>query len=197
VLRKVTLRDLNKAAEAGALLALLDDLRRAYDAVFRVIHHYRKQQGFRTGRGSQEIGGSFVLGAWGENSLFFEPVGRKQGAVRVEAQSKDSPPQPAFRLRIEAEGPLWAPDRVRLIAEGEPDVAEADDLVFQALGSLPQTEALTGAPGVSVKALVGAVKKSEKTVRRALERLLDSDRILVTGTVSKQAKLYAVKTNDR
>lgn len=193
VLRKVTLRDLNKAPEASALLALLDGLRRTYHVVFRIIHHYRKQQGFRTGRGSQEIGGSFVLGAWGENSLFFEPVGRKQGVVRVEAQSKDNPPQPAFRLRIDAEGPLWAPDCVRLVAEREPDVAEADDLVFQALGSLPPTEALTGAPGVSVKALGGAVKKSEKTVRRALERLLDSDRILVTGTMSKQAKLYAVK----
>jgi bifunctional DNA primase/polymerase-like protein/AAA domain-containing protein/primase-like protein len=194
VLRKVTLRDLNKAAEASALLALLDGLRRSYQVVFRIIHHYRKVQGFRAGRGSQEIGGSFVLGAWGENSLFFEPVGRKQGAVRVEAQSKDNPPQPAFRLRIDAEGPLWAPDCVRLVAEGEPDVAEADDLVFQALGSLPPIEALTGAPGVSIKAIVGAVKKSEKTVRRSLDRLLDSDRVLVTGTVTKQAKLYAVKS---
>ncbi|HAM56347.1 MAG: hypothetical protein A2X51_14355 [Candidatus Rokubacteria bacterium GWC2_70_24] len=194
VLRKVTLRDLNKAAEAGALLAILDALRRRYGVVFRIVAHYRKVQGFRVGRGSQEISGSHVLGAWGENSLFFEPVGRKQGVVRVEAQSKDNPPQPAFRLRIDAEGPLWAPDCVRLVAEGEPDIAEADDLVFQALGSLPPTEALTGAPGVSVKALAAAVKRSDKTVRRALDRLLDGERILVTGTVSKQAKLYAVKS---
>src|SRR4030095_13324755 len=100
---KVTLKDLNKAAEAGALLAILDDLRRRYNVIFRLIHHFRKQQGFRTGRGSQEIGGSFALGAGAENSLFFEPIGRKQGLVRVEVQSKDGAPVPPFRLAITTE----------------------------------------------------------------------------------------------
>jgi hypothetical protein len=116
-LRKVTIRNLNHADEASALLNVLDLLRREYGVIFRLIHHYRKTQGFRAGRGSQEIGGSFVLGAWGENSLFFEPIGRKQGAVRVEVQSKDGAPAAGFRLTLEAEGPAHAPTLIRLIAE--------------------------------------------------------------------------------
>lgn len=109
VLRKLTGKDLNKAQEADALLGALDELRRRHGCVFRVLHHYCKSQGFRTGRGSQGIGGSFVLGAWGECSLFFEPIGRKQGAVRVEVQTKDGAPVPAFRLAIHAEGPARGP----------------------------------------------------------------------------------------
>jgi hypothetical protein len=98
VLRKVTLKDLNKAAEAGALLATLDRLSRTFKALFRVLHHYRKIQGsHRAGRGSQEIGGSFALGAWGVNRAFFEPVGRTQGTVRLRVQCKDAPPRPPSR----------------------------------------------------------------------------------------------------
>src|SRR5262249_36124998 len=54
VLRKITLKDLNKAAEASGLLAILDDFRRRDGVIFRILHHYRKAQGFRVGRGSQE-----------------------------------------------------------------------------------------------------------------------------------------------
>lgn len=117
VLRKMTTRDLNKAQEASALLGVVDELRRKYAVVFRIVAHFRKSQGFRVGRGSQEIGGSYVLGAWGENSLFFEPIGRKEGARKVAIQTKDSPPGPPFRLVFYAEGPSHAPTLVRLIAE--------------------------------------------------------------------------------
>jgi len=192
VLRKLTNRDLNKAAEAGALLGTLDDLRRRYGVLFRVLHHYRKAQGFRVGRGSQEIGGSFVLGAWGESSVFFEPIGRKQGAVRIDIQSKDAPPQPAFTLHIETEGPAGAPERTRLVADVDVPLAEIDDGVFQAVASLPPTEATEGHPGVTVKAIVEALKKADKTVRRALDRLLEAERILVIGTVTRKTKLYGV-----
>src|SRR5262249_45598369 len=99
-LRKVTLRDINRADLASSLLKTHDELRRKHGAIFRLVHHYRKSQTFRSGRGSQEISGSYVLGAWAENSLFFEPVGRKQGLVKVEVQTKDGPPQPPFRLVI-------------------------------------------------------------------------------------------------
>jgi len=191
-LRKVTLKNLNHADEASALLAILDDLRRRYNVVFRLVHHFRKQQGFRTGRGSQEIGGSFVLGAWGENSLFFEPIGRKQGPVRVEVQSKDGAPVPGFTLTIESEGPRHAPTLVRLVAQEDADPHEADELVFQAVAALPKQDAMTGAPGVPFKAIKDGVKKGDKTVRRALDRLLADERCLVTGTATKQAKLYGV-----
>jgi hypothetical protein len=196
VLRKLTLKDLNKADQAGALLASLDELRRKYGVLFRILHHYRKQQGFRTGRGSQEIGGSYVLGAWGECSLFFEPIGRTQGAVRVEVQTKDGPPVPAFRLVFQAEGPLHAPTTVTLSAEPESDRQDADDSVLQAVASLPKTEALFGAPGVTRAAVAAALKRSEATVRRALKRLEDAGRLLVTGQATKKAALYAVAVKD-
>jgi hypothetical protein len=191
-LRKVTVKNLNHADEASALLAVLDTLRREFGTIFRLIHHYRKQQGFRTGRGSQEIGGSYVLGAWGENSLFFEPIGRKAGAVRVEVQSKDGAPVPPFRLRLEAEGPAHAPTLVRLVAEDDAADSGIDDLVAQAVATLPPAPAVSGQSGVTVKALAEALKKSDKTIREALKRLLSAGRCLEVGTASRGLKLYGV-----
>ncbi len=173
-LRKVTLKDLNKQDQAGTLLAILDDFRRRYHVVFRLVHHFRKQQGFRTGRGSQEIGGSFVLGAWGENSLFFEPVGRKQGAVHVEVQTKDGAPVPGFTLKIESEGPSHAPTSVKLVAEDVVDPHASDELVFQAVATLPKQGTRKGDPGVSKQALIDHLKLSESTIRRALKNLQDA-----------------------
>jgi hypothetical protein len=174
------------------LLATLDDFRRRAGVIFRLVHHFRKQQGFRTGRGSQEIGGSFVLGAWGENSLFFEPVGRKQGPVHVQVQSKDSAPVPGFTLTLKSEGPAHAPTRIRLVATEEVDPHAADEVVFQAVASGTKESAHKGDPGVSVRAAMKATKLSESTVRRALSNLLEVERCLVTGTTNKQAKLYGV-----
>ena len=196
VLRKVTARDLNKAQEASSLLAILDDLRRRYNVLFRVLHHYRKSQGFRVGRGSQEIGGSYVLGAWAENSLFFEPIGRKQGAVRVEAQNKDGPPTPAFQLKIEAEGPMYAPTLLRLLAEDITDEKAAEKLkeaVFEAVATLPAIDPFEGRPGVPLKAICEAVKKSDRPVRTALTALTDDERIVVAGKATKRRALYAVR----
>jgi hypothetical protein len=191
-LRKITGRDLNKAADASAMLAILDDLRRRYNVIFRLIHHFRKQQGFRTGRGSQEIGGSFVLGAWGENSLFFEPLGRKQGPVRVEIQMKDGAPTPGFTLTLESDSPAHALTWVRLVASDQTIASGVDDLVVQALGVLPPEQPTEGKPGVTVKALSDHLKKSDKTIREALKRLKDEDRCLEIGTASRGLKLYGV-----
>jgi hypothetical protein len=198
-LRKVTIRDLNKAAEASALLAVLDGLRREFGVIFRLVHHYRKSQGFRTGRGSQEIGGSYVLGAWAENSLFFEPIGRKQGAVRVEVQSKDGAPVPGFRLRMETEGPAYNPDVVRLVVEedaAEKGAAEVDELVYQAITTAPTEPAREGRGGVALQTIIALVKKSDKTVRASRDRLIDSGRVLVVGLGTKKRKLYGMKVND-
>lgn len=194
VLRKLTRRDLNKASEAGLLLAVLDDLRRRYGVLFRVVHHYRKVQGgYRVGRGSQEIGGSFQLGAWAENSLFFEPIGRKQGAVKVEVQTKDGPPVPAFTLRVEAEGPAHAPTRLVLQADDVTDQSAAEQLqdqILQVLGGLPTVEPLVGKPGVPLKAILDAVKKSDRPVRTALRTLLDTKQVEVVGQAGKRVALY-------
>ena len=149
-LRKVTLEDLNKADQAGALLAELDRLRRRYRCLFRVLHHFRKSQGFRVGRGSQEIGGSFVLGAWSECALYFEPIGRKQGAVKVSTQSKDLPPMPDLAVVMTYEGPAHAPTLVRFTTEDITTKAASDseERVYQAVATCPPVEARSGTPGV-------------------------------------------------
>jgi hypothetical protein len=192
VLRKLTTKSVRDDVDMSPILAILDDLRRRSGCLFRVLHHFRKGQGFRTGRGSQELGGSYVLGAWGENSVFLEPVGRKQGAVKVDIQQKDGPAVPAFRLTIESEGPHHAPTVLRLVATDAPDDQGLDDTLLQAIATLDKSEALAGRPGVAVVTLVSALKKSDKTIRRGLKRLLDAKLILVTGQASKQQALYGV-----
>ena len=197
-LRKVTLRDLNKADLASGLLKTLDELRREYGAVYRLVHHYRKSQTFRSGRGSQEISGSYVLGAWAENSLFFEPVGRKQGLVKVEVQTKDGPPQPPFRLVIESEGPSHDPTLIRLRAEELETGAKTEQLkeqVFQAVATLPKTAPISGKPGVTIKAITVALnRRSDKPIREALKTLEAEGRVQAVGTAAKQADLYEVCT---
>jgi putative DNA primase/helicase len=192
-LRKLTLHDLNKQTEASAILATLDRLRRQHGCLFRVLHHFRKSQGRgRGGRGSQEISGSFVLGAWGESSLFFEPMGRKPGEARVEIQTKDGAPAAPFKLRIESEGPAHAPEVLRLVAEELAPKAELRDTILALLPTLPTTEAEAGQPGVSLKTIIDAVGKSDKTVRNVLKELQALDRVQVVGAATKQAQLFAV-----
>src|SRR5262249_39908811 len=152
----------------------LDRLRRLYGIIPFVIHHYRKTQGFRTGRGSQEIAGSQVLGAWGENSLFFEPIGRTPGAVKIEVQSKDLPPVPAFRLLFEREGPRGGPSGGGSGAGARADTtagAQNRQKVLQALQTLDRTPADEGLGGVPVAAIARATKLSTKTVRGHLHAL--------------------------
>ncbi len=193
VLRKLTTKDLNKADQAGALLKILDDLRREHGVLFRVLHHNRKIQGsYRAGRGSQELSGSYQLGAWGENSLFFEPIGKTQG-VKVTPQCKGGAPVHAFGLRMEAEGPAHAPICMRLHAEDLSQASAAEALkeqVFEAVQSLPPEEAKSGHPGISREAICHAVKRSSFPVRTAIQALADEGRLKEIGKTSKQKKLY-------
>src|SRR5215831_11481160 len=147
-LRKLTLRDINKTDQASAILAVLDGYRRTYGVLFRVLHHFRKsQQGsFRSRRGSQEIRGSFVFGAWGENSLFFSPG---EGGTRVTIQTKDGPAPEPFQLVIDTEGDNANPQVIRLRAEAVND-SSAEDLkkrVLDCVATLPKTLPVTGQPG--------------------------------------------------
>jgi hypothetical protein len=193
VLRKMTSRDLNKADQASALLEVLDAMRRAYGTVFRVLHHFRKTQGPRAGRGSQELSGSYVLGAWAEDSLFFEAVGRKPVVVRIEMQSKDWEPMRPFRLKLYTEGPRHAPTLARLTVED--DRAEdggIDEMVYKAIASLPTSPARTGNDGVPIAVIVKHLNTSDKTVRRALKRLTP-DRVMIVGQMSNLADLYGLK----
>jgi hypothetical protein len=174
VLRKVTSRDLNNGAEVRGLLATLDHFRRTYQVVWRILHHFRKIQGFRAGRGSQELGGSYQLGAWAETSLFFEPLGRHRATIRIDRQSKDAADTVGFQLVFESEGPMHAPAVVRLRAEPLVDASRrgrSREAVLQALATLPSDPGQQGGVGVSVAALVTATRVSRNTVRSILKDL--------------------------
>src|SRR5262249_45983381 len=183
---------LNQSDQAGALGAVLDRLRRQYGVCCRVLAHFRRARGVRLSRGSQEIGGSYQLGAWGEASLFFEPVRRTHGAVRIDAQLKDGAAVPSFTLTFEANGPTLAPTSVRLIAEEVTDDTSQDDAVLQALASAPTTAALVGTAGVSVVTLALTLKRSDKTIRRSLKPLVKGKIAVVSGKAAKNAALYRV-----
>ena len=195
-LRKLTLKDLNKANEASALLATLDELRRQYGVIFRVIHHYRKNQGGRVGRGSQELGGSFVLSAWGEDSLFFEPISRNMPGARLSLQRKDSGATARYTLSIESEGPEHAPTMIRLRADEvsvEPAAEHLKEQIYSAITTLPTTEPLQGNAGVSLKTIQARLnRRSAKPIREALHALHTEERITKVGRGEHNADLWAV-----
>jgi hypothetical protein len=84
---------------------------------------------------------------------------------------------------------------VRLILEEEPsDASEIDETVAQAVATLPVSIAAHGTPGVAPGTIADTLKKSDKTIKRALDRLLDAGRVVVTGRTVRQGKLY--KVND-
>lgn len=199
VFRKLTLQDLNKADEASKLLETLDRLRRKYDVIFRIVHHFRKGQGgYRTGRGSQEMSGSYVLGAWGENSLFFSPIGKAQGMARVEIQRKDAAGMPPFKLTLESNGEhdTSDPEVMRLVThdiDQKTHEAELKEQVYDAIQTCPKTEALKGRDGVTLKAICQHLKRrSDKPVREALKELAREKRVQVVGTGQYNADLWDV-----
>jgi len=195
VLRKVTSRDLNNGAEVRGLLATLDHFRRTYQVVWRILHHFRKIQGFRAGRGSQEVSGSYQLGAWAETSLFFEPLGRHRASIRVDRQSKDAADSVGFQLRFESEGPMHAPTVVRLRAEPLADGsrrARSREVVLQALATLPSDPGRHGGAGVPVAALVTATRVSLNTVRSILKALTAEGLVEVADRGPKGVDLWTL-----
>jgi hypothetical protein len=191
--RKVTALNLSKPEDAQTFLDRLDVPRRKYGAIFRVLHHYRKVGGgggFRSGRGSQEIAGSNKLGAWGEDSLFFEPVTRAGGEVRVTVQRKDGEPPDAFQIVLTDED-----GRVILAAKTEQSVALIETQVLGFIGSMPKELATTtGEPGVSIAAMLasGRTTASESVLRRTVRTLQAAKKVAVVGEADKQKKLYGV-----
>ena len=186
-LSKLTSRNLSKSEEARPLLNRIDQLRRQYGFVAQFIHHYRKGQGERVGRGSQEIAGSYVLGAWSEQSLFLEPKDRTGKIISLVLQSKDAPPLPAPLRLVVTE----TDSAITLTLEDLPTDAGTAERVWAALGTATPSEPTEGDPGVSVKTLSLALKLSDKTVRRALKSLVAAGRAVVAGLVSNNTKLYA------
>jgi hypothetical protein len=196
VLRKIARADLNKADQAQAITDILDDLKREHDVVFRVLHHFRKIQGaYRAGRGSQEIGGSYVWGAWAEDSVFLEPIGRKQGSVKLEVQTKDGAVLPAHRLKIAVDGPAHDPRTITLQVEEITEQSAADQTegqILQAVSSLPKQVPSAGKAGVPIKAIATATRRSDKTVRRHLKALERRGLVEVAGKLSSKEDLWAV-----
>jgi KaiC/GvpD/RAD55 family RecA-like ATPase len=132
---KLTGANLKDPHEVRAVLNRVDALRRRFAFVVLLVHHYRKGQGERIGRGSQELFGSFVLSAWAEQSFFVEPKDRSGKLVTVTLQSKD----------IEAPDPLGVvivetADAITLTLEELPTTAGVAERVWEALGTAPPTE---------------------------------------------------------
>lgn len=196
-LRKMTTRDLNSQQEASKLVNMLDDLRRKHGCVFRILHHYRKGQAHgRMARGSQEIIGSFVLGAWAEVSLFFEPIGRQYGAAKAQVQTKDGMPPEPFKIVIESEGPAERPTLVRLRVEElgkDQKTQEFKEKVYGLVGTLEPTVPKNGGEsGVGISSLARALelKPDHTGLRKSLKALEAEDRLRVAGIGEKGAKLY-------
>jgi muconolactone delta-isomerase len=194
-LRKMTTRDLNSQHEVSKLVNTLDELRRKHGCIFRILHHYRKGQAHgRTARGSQEIIGSFVLGAWAEVSLFVEPIGKQYGIAKAQVQTKDGMPPEPFKIVIESEGPPERPTVIRLRVEelGKDQKAlELKEKVYGLVGNLEATAAREGESGVSIASIALALeRKVTKWLRDILEALVTEGRIRVAGSGAKGAKLY-------
>lgn len=154
------------------------------------------------GRGSQELGGSYVLGAWAEQSVYLEPIGRRGGGTSVDVQAKDAAATTSMRLRWESEGPAHAPLWVRLhLDDLKPDQAPREkhaDQILQLLASLPPEPSPSG-PGVTVKALSEALRISPATTRRALRFLAEKGLCASNGAPSTKHLRYfcASPTNDQ
>ncbi len=190
--RKVTALNLSKPEDAQTFLDRLDTPRRQYGTLFRVLHHYRKVGGggaFRAGRGSQEIAGSNKLGAWGEDSLFFEPVTRAGGEVRITVQRKDGEPPAPFLIALTEEG-----GRVTLTAKTEQSTGLIETQVLNLIATMPKEPAETGQPGVSIAGMLaaGRIAASESVVRRTVRSLEAGKKVAEVGRADKQKKLYGV-----
>jgi KaiC/GvpD/RAD55 family RecA-like ATPase len=184
-LSKMTARSLTKAEEIRPVLNRLDALRRRYSIVVLLVHHYRKQQGERMGRGSQEIAGSYVLGAWTEQSLFLEPKDRTGKIISLTLQSKDGPAEPLRVVVVETA------ETLTVAFEDLPTAAGMAERVWEALGTASPSEPHSGLAGVSVKTLTVVLKVSDKSIRVAMNELVKAGRALEVGKATKQAKLYA------
>jgi putative DNA primase/helicase len=195
VLRKLTRGNLNDPTYASTICGIFDDLHERYGVVVRVVHHFRKPQGPKPfGGGSSEIAGSYVFGAWANDSLFFQRG--RDGVTVVTFQSKDLAPLPPFTLKLYTEGPRHDPHLVRLVAEDVKPKAPAstpiDAKIITLMPTLATTTAHKGKPGISMETLIKATGAGENTVRRAVDRLVKVKRLVEVGTFAKGAKLYAL-----
>ena len=124
----MTRQELNKDGPAGDFLQTLDDLQRARHVLFRIVAHNRKVQGaFRAGRGNEEIAGNRQLGAWGENSLFFEPIGKKAGQVKSRPSVRTCPRSLRSGWWWNPKGRPRIPTLIRLRAEDVKTTSAAED----------------------------------------------------------------------
>ncbi|ULA61621.1 MAG: hypothetical protein LZF60_340162 [Nitrospira sp.] len=191
---KVTAQDIYSPRDTAKIVNVFDDLTRKYGCNFRIIHHFRKGQGHgRSGRGSQELNGSFVLGAWAQTSLFLEPRGKKYGEAKLSVQTKLGPPPEPFKLVIESEGPSEAPKVYRLRVESldkESKAGVAEDTIYNLLGTLPHEPAVEDEAGISKLALVKASGFTDGTARAVLGALVNKGKAKHVGTAKQNAKLY-------
>lgn len=182
-------------SEGVATLKLVLRQIAAAGAVVLLIAHARKvvSGGKRTSRASQEVAANHELAAEAAATIGLMAMGpRADAPVRVDLVTKRGKSQTVGYLRIAYTPETWPPDLITITVEAAPSGdarAEASDA--KVLAALPDAPA----PGACVEALKTATKLGDRTVRRALDRLLAANKCLVTGVTTKQAKLYARAIN--
>jgi hypothetical protein len=178
----------------------------AAGAVVVLVAHSRKvpSGGRRTARASQEIAGSHELAAEASCTLGLMPISpRPDSPMRLDLVSKRGRSGVLGYLRIvHTPADSWPPESIDISLEKNPPsparTAPTDTAVLDAL-----PVAADGVVGVSVEAIAKTavlpgkpVGLSDKTVRRALKRLLGAKRCLVTEKLSNGTELFARIPND-
>jgi hypothetical protein len=176
-------------------------------AVVLLVAHARKiiSGGKRTARASQEIAANHELAASAAATLGLMAISARPDApVRLDLITKRGKSGVVGYLRIVYDPPnTWPPDTITVTVEETPAAEtklrtdKTDAAVLEALRTVQPTATevtIAGDVGLSLATLCAHTKRSDKTVRLALDRLMTAKLASVVGKTTKQAMLY--RTND-
>jgi hypothetical protein len=158
-----------------------------------LVAHARKvvSGGKRTGRASQEVAANHELAADAAFTLGLMSAGpRADAPVRVDLVTKRGKSDVVGYLKFAYTPDTWPPAMIAVTLEDAP-AADARAAASNTKVLAAMSEAAEGVPGASVEALVAATKLGDRTVRRALDRLIAAEKCLVTDVTATGAKLYA------
>jgi hypothetical protein len=178
VLNKLHSRDENVAYEAGKVIRDFEGVRRATGAGLLILHHFRKESAAGSFKGQTMLRGSSAFSGWLENALYLTGRPGRRGQVYVEPESKWTGTEPfVYSLDIENYPErAWKPFRARFTFEGEVRAMRDGNLetLYQAI---VKNFDQRGLEGCTVKSLKEVVGRSENTVRKWAEALVNAGRV--------------------
>jgi hypothetical protein len=166
--------DENSATEVGDVLRWLTHLRNAYGTSIMLCHHYNKGGSGSSGRGGQRVRGSSAFHAWVESAIYVKAT-TELYTVKLEREFRAFPTMPELTLKIGLGNPgdlaynpeiLSSEDLIRSKDDEGLDVKLEE--ICTLLSMRPYTEV----------ELEEACKITSVQVSRALERLVDSGRVM-------------------